>query len=373
MPTEKAHGLQISKMCEAYADNNQRVELIVPRKKNNIKDNIFDYYGIKKNFLITYIPVPTFFPITSVIGYYLAEFVFLLQVLFHLRKRKGKCITITRDIIFVLFFGGMYTSYYEIHDFPEKHLWLWKKAMMKAKGVIVTNTWKKKKITEQFGLSEVRIFVAPNGYDPQLFSPHVKGVEKDDLGIEKSAKVLCYAGMLKTLGVGKGVDFLIEAATTLPNNVVFLLIGGSDQDISEYKNIVKQYKVENKIFFIGRVPHKDLGRYLNVADAYVAPFPDTEHYRHYMSPIKLFEYIAMGKPVIASDLPSIREVLGDFGHYFTPEDRSEFVSIVKDIFFEKKLNNAYTEQLLEYADRYTWNKRAKNVIRFMFSKNTEEG
>ena len=55
MPTEKAHGYQIVKMCEAFADNNVNVELIVPARHNHIKNDLFSYYHTKNNFTIRYI------------------------------------------------------------------------------------------------------------------------------------------------------------------------------------------------------------------------------------------------------------------------------------------------------------------------------
>jgi glycosyltransferase involved in cell wall biosynthesis len=167
------------------------------------------------------------------------------------------------------------------------------------------------------------------------------------------------------MDVGKGVDFLIEAMSSLPSNVVYLFVGGSEVDIQEYKIIAKQNKVQDRVFFVGRVPYNELAKYLKVADAFVAPFPDTEHYRHYMSPIKLFEYMAVGKPVIASDLPSIKEVLGKYGFYFTPENMNEFIAAVNTVCDENDLNQEYTEDLLGHSRQYTWDKRAKNIIEFI--------
>ena len=52
LPTEKAHGIQIVKMCEAFAGLGLEVELVVPNRLNSIQDDIFDYYGVKKNFVL---------------------------------------------------------------------------------------------------------------------------------------------------------------------------------------------------------------------------------------------------------------------------------------------------------------------------------
>ncbi|USN88967.1 MAG: glycosyltransferase family 4 protein [Candidatus Nomurabacteria bacterium] len=370
IPTEKAHGLQISKMCEAYAAQGHLVNLVVPRRKNSLNEDVFEFYGVSKNFKVTYLPIVTIFP-NTLFGYYLLEVSFLFQLLwfFFRKEKKNEGVkVVTRDIFFALFFGRYLSVFYEMHDFPERYLKLFTSAIKNAGLVIVTNEWKKREVVNRFGLSVSDVLTAPNGFDPKLFSPNVIPVKRDKIGIPIDANIICYAGMLKTLGMDKGIRLLIEAAIQLPPGVVFLVIGGSEADIAEYQGIAEMYSVKEKFFFVGRVPHHSMASYLNVADAFVAPFPNTDHYRYYMSPIKLFEYMAMGKPVIASDLPSIREVLKEEGYFFSPDDVGDFISVASEVIAKRA---GVSNQLLEQASKYTWSRRAENIISFM-SKNVPE-
>ena len=66
IPTEKAHGIQIMKMCEAFSAQVVDVELVLPRRLNRIKENPFDYYGVKKNFKITKLPTIDFITLATI-------------------------------------------------------------------------------------------------------------------------------------------------------------------------------------------------------------------------------------------------------------------------------------------------------------------
>ena len=98
----------------------------------------------------------------------------------------------------------------------------------------------------------------------------------------------------------KGVDTMIEAAKRLKgsNDLLFMFVGGTDQDISQYENIVKEKGITN-IVFTGHKSHQAIPQYLKAADFLPLPnAPVSEESEKYTSPIKMFEYMASRRLIL---------------------------------------------------------------------------
>src|SRR6185369_5103975 len=93
-------------------------------------------------------------------------------------------------------------------------------------------------------------------------------------------------------------------------NIILVLVGGYEADILLYRTMAKTLKIESRVIFIGRVEHGAVPLYLKAFDVLLAPFPQNEHYSYYMSPMKIFEYMASSRPIISTELPTIIESLG---------------------------------------------------------------
>ena len=118
-------------------------------------------------------------------------------------------------------------------------------------------------------------------------------------------------------------------------------------------------------FFI-KSRFKKIGNFQKACDILLMPFPWCEHYAYYMSPLKMFEYMASQRPIIASDLPSIREVLDEKNCLFCKPDNADDLAekinflVVKDNFGRSIAAEAYNK-----VKDYTWAKRAKNILEFI--------
>ena len=105
---------------------------------------------------------------------------------------------------------------------------------------------------------------------------------------------------------------------------------------------------------------------MKAADVLVIPFPNKPHYAFYASPLKLFEYMASGRPIIASDLPALREVLNDKNAlFFRPEDTTDLARAVKMLKSSPMLGYHLSRQALADVKEYTWGKRAKKILEFI--------
>src|SRR3990167_1918771 len=165
IPTEKAHGIQIMKMCEAFSAQVVDVELVLPRRLNNIKENPFDYYGVKKNFKITKLPTLDFIALElGQSGFFAETLIFLIASRIYLLF-KNYDILYTREWLAGLFFKNMAL---EIHSLAAKPNFFHKKTWQKAKALFVLTSFIKNELIK-LGVEETKILVLPDAVDLEKF------------------------------------------------------------------------------------------------------------------------------------------------------------------------------------------------------------
>ncbi|MGF1530596.1 MAG: glycosyltransferase family 4 protein [Puniceicoccaceae bacterium] len=141
-----------------------------------------------------------------------------------------------------------------------------------------------------------------------LHDVFVEGVETaadlEDVreGLPEGGLLVLYVGNLEHY---QGVELLYAAARNLPREVVFIIIGGSDEKIEEGREAVRQFGVEEQVRFLGPRPMSLLGGYLRQADALVSP-----RLLGVNTPMKLYAYLASERPVIATEIVSHTQVVG---------------------------------------------------------------
>ena len=360
IPTEKAHGFQIVKMCEAFADNGLKVLLLVPKRKNPIKEEVFSYFGIKKNFDVKRIPVIDTVGFLGPVGYWLENLTFSLLVnLFLLSKMTKSNFIFTRDIL-----SGFMVSFFtrkiifEMHDFPRSYLFFWKSALKRMAGIISTNRWKADRISKIFIIDKSKILAMPNGFDPRLFPVNFKKDElrrKLDLPLDKV--IALYSGHLYGW---KGAQIMASAATFLPE-VIFVFVGGTAPDLALFR---KKFGSQNNILIVGHKLIKDVPFYLLAADILILPnSAKTEESTYGTSPIKLFSYMASNRPIIASDLPSIREIVSDKEVLLVrPDDPAAIKEGILKLIGNPGLSESLAAKAKIKSAEFTWQKRADRIL-----------
>jgi len=374
-PTEKAHGIQIMKMCEMFAllkiknqsvswrtkikntINNSKIEieLIVPRRFNKIKDNPFAYYGVQPVFKITKLPCLDLIKLGK-IGFFIQTITFLISARIYLLFRNYD-ILYTREALTGLFFRNFVL---EVHYFPEKITLFHKAIWQRAKRFIVLTIFIKNNFIGA-GISSDKILVAADGVDLEKFDIVLsKEDARRKLNLPYNKKIVVYTGHLY---VWKGVNVLLETARNL-QNILFIFIGGTKQDVKKFQQ--KAGDLDN-VMIAGHRPHQEISYWLKAADVLVLPNSAKEKIsQFYTSPMKLFEYMASGQPIVASDLPSIREILNESNAVLVESDNSSrlvegIIKILKNPDFSAKISKqAYLD-----VQNYTWQKRAKKILEFI--------
>jgi len=221
---------------------------------------------------------------------------------------------------------------------------------------------------EKYIEGKEKTMVAPDGVDMEIFDLDLSMEEaRKKVGLPADKKIIGYCGKFKTMGMDKGIGDIFKAVKILNDgNLIFAAIGGSEEEIKYYDKMAKDLRVRNQIIFKGLSPQSELALYQKAADALLMPFPYNRHYAFYMSPLKMFEYMASKRPIIASDLPSIREVLNKNNAIIVrPDDPADLAAGIRKISEDKKLSEKISGQAYKDAGEYTWEKRAGRILKFI--------
>lgn len=361
IPTEKAHGYQISKMCEAFANLGIEVHLVVPKKNNFIKEDVFNFYNVKQNFSIHYLPVIGISP-----DYFILQTaVFLYKVKNFTKANIGKNdIIYTRDFAVSWFFRKYPRLMYEVHT-ASNLLKLWKGPWKNPlRVVVITNQLKKILISR--GIAGEKIIVAPDAVDLSDFEKLPSRQEaRHQLNLPLDKKLVGYVGKFHTLGnVTKGIGTLIESLRFLDDDVVAVMVGGMKKEIKHYKKMAEMLGVAQRVKFVPLQPRVKVPLYLKAMDVLVMPSPKLPFYQYYTSPLKLFEYMASGVAIVASDLPALREILNENNAKLViPDNPKNLAEGVDKVLKDDNFAYRIICQAKKDVQDYTWEKRAKSILR----------
>ena len=162
----------------------------------------------------------------------------------------------------------------------------------------------------------------------------------------------------------KGVDLIIEALTRLPAARA-IVIGGheAEPDLPRVRARAAALGVADRVTFTGFVAPAEVPRRLREAHALVLPNPASALSTGFTSPLKLFEYMAAGRPIVASDLPSIREVLhdGDNALLIEPGSALAIAGGLERLMADPALAARLAARAFADAADYTWDRRAARI------------
>ena len=375
IPTEKAHGIQVIKMCEAFTSRGIDVKLVLPWRFNKIKQDPFEYYGVKKNFKIIRVPSLDLILLgIPKIGFLIQAATFgFFAMLYLWFKSKQEDIIYSRDEFSLWFFSFLRRNlFWEAHTFPGSPQ-KYQRILKKIKGLVAISHGLKKSF-QAVGMAEEKILVAPDAVDLARFAVKESSQEcRKKLSLPQDKKIVLYTGHLYKW---KGADVLMESSEFLSENTLVYLVGGTEEDVASYKPSsraqaeglkAESYKL---VTFVGHRSHKEIPYWLKAADVLVLPNSAKEKISAiYTSPLKLFEYMAGGKPIVASDLPSLREILNENTAVLVEPDNPEALAKgIEKVLKDGVLAGKIAQNAAEEAKNYTWEKRAQNILTFLSNK-----
>ncbi len=166
----------------------------------------------------------------------------------------------------------------------------------------------------------------------------------------------------------KGVEVLVRAAACQPD-VRLALVGGNGESRARIEALAKTTGVGGRVQFIGPVPPRERWRYLAEASVCVLPLTRSTYGTSFTSPLKLFEYMAAARPIVASDLPTLREVLrdGENALLVAPEDPVALGAAIRRLQGDRALAERLAGQAARDVRAYTWEARGRRIVEFLHS------
>jgi len=385
VPTEKAHGLQIMQNCEAFAQNGADVTLWAAGRFNTPELRAFDsdpfaYYGVERRFELRRLPCIDLLPLVpgrndlpGKLAFYLQAATFMLSMFVASLFNKAD-IYYSRDALALFLLSLVKPRHklvYEAHKFAPtmRGSWLQHQAIGRA-GTVITVT---ERLADDLALlsgdsSSFRdkLLVAHDGIRRERFEDMpTKEQARLQVGWPADAFIVGYVGRLHTLSMDKGVGTLVDALAQVENAVLAVVGGPDDMAEALYQQWRARGMSQSRFLYTGHVAPDKVPVYLSAFDVCAMPFPFTEHFAYYASPIKLFEYMASQRAIVASDLPALAEVLvdGESALLVEPGNADELAAAIERLRLDPSLGEwlaacAYGQVM----GHYTWEARAAGIL-----------
>lgn len=215
----------------------------------------------------------------------------------------------------------------------------------------------KKYLNEQYGIPSDRIITISNGVNTDLFRPIDNS--KEALNLSPEFDYVLFVGSLIDW---QGVDILIKASPLILKDMPktrFLIVGDGSMKIP-YMDLAAQINVSEKFSFVGIVPHESVPLYISASDICVVP---KKPLKSGYSPLKLYEYMACGKPVVASKVPGF-EILNELnsGLLFEPENSRELANAILKLLRDDIMRIEMGNNALKTTTKNSWNNVAQNIL-----------
>jgi len=372
-PLERANGIQTMETCHALAERGHRVALVVKPDTHTPARDPFDFYGLPRTtfLVIERANAPKGAGVIARIGY--MSFVFGRAF-----GRARADVILTRDLgvaaaLLKIPIRMRPPLVYESHGYtpdvaaalPElvatarpasaaklerlaaREAAVWRD----AEGYVTITRALAEELERRFG-TRAKLAVVPDGMRPAARpgAPTPSGIP-----------VAAYAGHLYAW---KGVDILIHALAKTPG-VHGLIVGGhtAEPDLGRVRQLANELRIGNRVTFTGLVAPSEVPAHLAKATMLVLPNPASAISTHFTSPLKLFEYMAAGRAIIASDLPAIREILrdGENALLVEPGNAAAIAAAMRRLIDGPALAANLAKTAAAEAARYTWPRRAERL------------
>ncbi len=362
IPSLEANSIHVMKMSQAFCQLGHTVELIAKDKPSPlVVENLWDHYGISEKFPINRLKVSGF----------AREYDYGARAAYY-AMRKPVDLVYSRNILAagLLSLAGKPTIS-EIHSENTGLVNNTGFAMLRSgrglrKLVVITRGLSEHLFARGINPSlKEKLLICPDGVDLERFEnlPDSHGL-KDQLGVPDGNFVIGYSGHLYE---GRGIELILDLARKFSEDTV-MIMGGDQQEVIRYKEFTRQQNLRN-VIFTGFIANAILPGYLSLCDVLLMPYQRKvitsrgSNTVSWMSPLKMFEYMASGKVILSSDLPVLHEVLNERNCLFcNPDDTQSWINAISYAKDNPEKSRKLAAQARIDVEKYTWKERAKRIL-----------
>jgi glycosyltransferase involved in cell wall biosynthesis len=360
IPSNTANSIQVMKATHALAELGHSVTLLVPGEGQADWDSLQSFYGLQTRFEVEWIP--------ENLAFRRYDYAF---------KAVRRARELAPDLVYtwvlqaaVLSLSHGVPTILELHDRVTGRLgpWLFKRFWRSQTAHrLLTNTAALRKVlSDEFALSPKpgQVLIAPNGVELERY----RGLStperaRDKLGLSQRFT----AGYTGHFYVGRGTSLMLALAKRMPE-LQFLWVGGQPDDVADWRERLDTEGITN-VTLTGFVENTVLPQYQAAADVLLMPYGTRiagsggGNSAEVASPMKMFEYMAAGRPIITSDLPVIREVLNeDMAVFCPPEDVDAWQEALLLLKKDKDKRESLAKVAKAAVGAYTWQARAERAL-----------
>jgi glycosyltransferase involved in cell wall biosynthesis len=381
-PTEKADGYQISKMCEAFSEEGWEVELWHPyRRQRNAETALAsprEFYQLRREFVVRRLPnIDVMWPgierwrsLTMAVvtvqymgwAWFVAHRVAGARFDLHYTREPAVALFLTRSSL---------PTVLEIHRLYRRFQAGVLRRLAKAPALmgVVSMTTGLKDDLRALGFGDEKTIVEHDAVDWAHFCLQESAAEcRRRLGLPADRWIVGYSGAMRAFGFDKGLRQLLTAACQVEaaggRKILFLSVGGTSEDIAGLRRFAAKRGLADEMFrFQSRVPWKEIPLWLKACDVLCVPWPPNAFSARHTSPLKLFEYMAAGVPILATDLPALREVLAHgVNAVLVPSDHPDHLADgLRQLLGDKDLRERLANRARQDAVQRTWTMRARRI------------
>ncbi|MDD4287122.1 MAG: glycosyltransferase [Candidatus Peribacteraceae bacterium] len=390
-PTEKAHGHQIAQVCAAMVRLGHAVTLVAPDVVGTIAKDPCTYYGLKEAFAVVRLSV-----FDSLNAWWIpGSFAFFFTMRSYAKALRSFLSSHSTDLLYTrssaLLPALLKTSIpvvLELHTLPRRTSAFVRHCNACRRVVCLTAPMRDELV--RWGADASRVIVEGDGVDPRRFVQMPSSADaRREWRLPLDRKIAVYVGSLVTRGtIEKGVRELLEAIAVLngkggerkkrkegeeikeikemtERGVFCWVIGGPRDQVERYRAIAQKLGLgDADVRFEGPVQNARVASILAAADVCVYPAPALQHpfFLRDTSPLKVFEYLAAGKPTVSADLPPLRGVIDpSLVHFCTPGDAPAFAKAITEALDHPKINEEKRAALLAHT---SWDARMERILQF---------
>lgn len=375
LPSPRANSIQVVNTCHALAEAGAVVHLLARLSRSGSPEEIMDYYGLKPSGRLRFHFLRTAW-IGSISFFNLTFQASMTRRLFALRRRGARQCLYTRDMMC----AATALRLRWLLDFPvvyEVH------ALNHWTNPLFTNTKGSPAHLERLKRRERYVYEGAKAL--VSISASCRDALKSTFPVQTTIEVIhdstpLYippdsrqdAGSPRLLYVGqfypwKGVETAVRAMAHLRECSLDLFGGDyftARGDIDRLVKLAAEAGVSDRVSFKGFVPPGRIREVLGGNYIGILPAADNVMGRHFISPLKLFEYMGCSIPVVASDLPPLREILvnGQNGLLYEPDNPLDLARQVRRLAGDQDLRRAITRRAYDDAQEHSYERRAKKLL-----------